>query len=98
MATEIALTTVDNPFNPFTHFEEWYVFDTQKGYNTCSYLARIVETNPLMSEIETAQEERRGMLEIAEININGLYRVVTPENYDSDGNFVYIDRDIPTIE
>lgn len=35
------LTTIDNPFDPFTQFDEWRAYDEQKGYNTCSYLARV---------------------------------------------------------
>ena len=29
------LTTVDNPFNPHTNFDEWYAFDLRMGYDTC---------------------------------------------------------------
>ena len=38
---EVMLTTVDNPFNPFDNFDEWYKIDMQFGYNTCALLARI---------------------------------------------------------
>ena len=31
-----ALTTVDNPYNPFDQFDSWYQFDMDKGYGTCS--------------------------------------------------------------
>ena len=34
MESEYMLTTIDNPFNPFTNFDDWYAFDTSKGYNT----------------------------------------------------------------
>lgn len=36
------LTTNDNPFNPFKEFDSWYMFDMDKGYNSCGYLARIL--------------------------------------------------------
>lgn len=36
------LTTVDNPFDPFENFDEWYKIDMQFGYNTCALLARLV--------------------------------------------------------
>ena len=35
------LTTVDNPFNPFEQFTSWWLFDIEKGYNSCSRLMRI---------------------------------------------------------
>lgn len=38
-----ALTTFDNPFDPFERFSDWFLFDVGKGYNTCSYLARIAK-------------------------------------------------------
>ena len=33
----VAITTFDNPFNPFTQFTEWLLFDKEKGYTTCEY-------------------------------------------------------------
>lgn len=34
------LTTIDNPFDPWTQYEEWLAFDRSKGYNTNEILAR----------------------------------------------------------
>ena len=48
----VALSTKDNPFNPITQFDDWYRFDMDKGYSSCSYLARI--TNPSDSNNETS--------------------------------------------
>lgn len=31
-----AITTFDNPYNPFEQFSNWFLFDVEKGYNTCS--------------------------------------------------------------
>lgn len=44
----VMLTTVDNPFNPFDNFLEWYKIDMQFQYNTCALLARIAP-NPVES-------------------------------------------------
>lgn len=60
---EFALTTSDNPFNPIEKFDEWYEYDEEKGYHTCSYLARIAKISPGLSDtynddiIETAIDE-----------------------------------------
>ena len=35
------LTTYDNPYNPFQDFTKWFLWDTEKGYNSCAYLARV---------------------------------------------------------
>lgn len=47
---EFMLSTSDNPFNPFTQFDEWFAFDISKGYNTLEYLANVAETSEEMSE------------------------------------------------
>lgn len=43
MKKDVMLTTIDNPYNPFTNFDEWWAFDISHGYNTCAYLSRIVD-------------------------------------------------------
>jgi hypothetical protein len=37
---EYWVTTTDNPFDPFTQWEDWYRFDMQNGYNLLGYVAR----------------------------------------------------------
>ena len=74
------LTTTDNPFDPFTQFEEWYVYDTQKGYNTCSYLARIAKTSEELSDSENDSILNQAMQEIVDMNLTGNYIIVTREN------------------
>lgn len=39
--TLVWITTLDNPFNPFTQFDEWKQCDEELGYDTCSKLDRI---------------------------------------------------------
>ena len=51
-----AITTVDNPFNPFTQFDSWYRFDEDKGYHSCAYLARIARTSDSLSSAENQKE------------------------------------------
>lgn len=47
---EVMITTDDNPFDPFTQFDEWYTEDMTRGYNTCGILAAISSTSPALSE------------------------------------------------
>ena len=42
MDEKYRLTTLDNPFNPFTEWDQWYFYDLSKGYNTCERIASIV--------------------------------------------------------
>ena len=70
------LTTIDNPFDPFTQFDEWRTFDEVKGYNTCSYLARIVKRSDELSEADEALAIEQAIDEILKLNILGIYRKV----------------------
>lgn len=39
----VAITTFDNPYDPIEQFRDWYRTDLDFGYNTCSYLSRVVD-------------------------------------------------------
>lgn len=71
------LSTIDNPYNPFIDFDNWYRYDMQKGYNCCAYLSRISNTSEELPENLNEIEIERAIDEICEININGLYIKVT---------------------
>lgn len=64
MNGECMLTTIDNPYNPFEQFESWFLFDTEKGYNSSAYLARIAQLTDDMSEHEKDVEIERAIDEI----------------------------------
>lgn len=70
------LTTVDNPFDPFTQFDDWYAFDVGKNYNTCQYLGRIVRTSDSLSEADQDIAIENAIDEIVRLNILGIYRKV----------------------
>ena len=72
----VMLTTADNPFNPFTEFDEWQRFDESKGYNTCAYLARIVKTSDELSETDQNLAIRSAIDEIVRMNVLGIYKKV----------------------
>ena len=71
-----ALTTFDNPFNPFENFDEWFAFDIQHGYNTCGKLMRIANIENNMSEVEYNNEIERAIDEIIQYDFAELYRKV----------------------
>ena len=72
------LTTIDNPYNPFTQFDEWYAFDEQKGYHTCEYLARIARTSYDLTDSENDIAITRAIDEICRLNVLGIYRKAYP--------------------
>ena len=73
MSKECMLTTIDNPFDPFEQFTSWLMFDVEKGYNSCSYLARIVNLSDDMTQKEMDEEIDRAIDEIITLNPLGIY-------------------------
>ena len=70
---EYMLTTSDNPFNPYTHWDEWYAFDVAAGYHTSAYLARIVRSSDELSESDQSLAIKEAIDEILEYNLTGNY-------------------------
>lgn len=75
------LTTEDNPFDPFTHFDEWRAYDESMGYHTCAYLARVTVTSDEMSDGDQARASEIAIDEAVELNLTG--------------NYVKLSRDVP---
>jgi len=91
---ETALTTIDNPYSPFSQFDDWYSYDTEKGYDCCGYLDRM---KSLMKEDTTylSPEKEDTILDsIIDIIVNsdptGMYVKVqkTNENKEKDYKLV----------
>lgn len=77
MATVSRLTTFDNPYDPFEQFTSWFLFDVEKGYNTCSYLGRIARTSDQFSDEENEAETERAIDEIIKYDFRNIYKKVT---------------------
>nr|DAI86251.1 MAG TPA: hypothetical protein [Caudoviricetes sp.] len=77
MENNCMLTTFDNPFDPFEQFTDWFMFDVEKGYNTCSYLARIAKLTDDMSDQEVNDEIERAIDEIIKYDFMNIYKKVT---------------------
>jgi hypothetical protein len=82
------LSTIDNPFNPFEQFELWFMFDTEKGYNSCSRLARVAKIEDDFTPIEAEIENERAIDSIIENDFTGTYIKVRckPVNAVPDSN------------
>lgn len=73
---EYLLTTYDNPFDPFTQWDEWFAWDQAAGYNTPGYLARIARTSGELSELDQHQAIQQAIDEIVELNVLGIHKKV----------------------
>lgn len=71
---KVAITTFDNPFNPFNDFINWFMFDIEKGYNSCDLLARFAKTSDQFSDEENALEIERAIDEIISFDVCNNYK------------------------
>lgn len=77
METEIMLTTVDNPFNPFDNFDSWLLFDKEKGYDSCERLARLLQITDDMSQVEIERERIRAIDRLIELDFTNTFTRAT---------------------
>lgn len=86
METEVMLTTFDNPFDPFDEFVPWFLFDVEKGYYTCSKLARVARSSEEFSLIEDKLETERAIDEIIDHDFLNIYKKVTRDVVNEENN------------
>ena len=74
MSKQVMLTTIDNPFDPFEQFDSWFLFDVEKGYNSCDYLGRIAKTSEQLSDEENNEEIERAIDEIIKYDFTNTFK------------------------
>ena len=77
---ETFLTTIDNPYDPFDDFNSWFMFDIEKGYNSCGYLGRIAKTSEQLSDEENNFEVERAIDEIIKYDFRNIYKKIKKKN------------------
>jgi len=80
MATTYMLSTKDNPFNPFTEWDEWYMYDVDHGWNSNEILERIATTSSYFTEGENDYEIERAIDKIVAIDPLQMYIKVSKEH------------------
>lgn len=75
------LSTIDNPWNPFTHYAEWYAHDVTAGYHSTALLARVVVSSNELSDYDQELDIIRAIDEIVTENASGMHRKVYPETF-----------------
>ena len=76
MMDENMLTTKDNPYSPVTEFDQWRTWDEAAGYNTLSYLGRVVRSSDELSDADQSLAIEQAIDEI--VANNGDFYVKVP--------------------
>lgn len=79
MTKKVMLTTTDNPHDPFTAYEAWYVYDLASGYNTNGFLARILNDSEQLSDADQDRAITLAIDEIVRENVLGIWKKVEKE-------------------
>lgn len=72
----VALTTIDNPYDPITDFDNWYLYDEQKGYHTSGYLARLIKDSDDVDPAFMDFQKEQAIDEILAMDQSGFYKKV----------------------
>lgn len=73
---KVAITTIDNPFDPIEDFDHWFEFDLEKGYNTCGKLARFTHVDDTMTDEEKINEVERGIDRLIQLDPIDIYKKI----------------------
>lgn len=79
----VALTTIDNPYDPFDEYPQWFAFDEGHGYGTSSFLARILGKVEDLGDAIREEAVEQAVDEIVEFNLLGLWIKVVRETSDT---------------
>lgn len=74
---ELMLSTIDNPFSPKTEYDMWKRWDSENGYNTEEYIARLIN----MEDTYDADDE---------FKLNVLINKVISEILENDDQELYM--------
>lgn len=79
MSRKVAITTLDNPYDPFTQFDEWYAFDEVHCYHSCSLLAQFANTSIDLNVDEVNAKLESAIDRIIELDLFGNYKKIVKE-------------------
>lgn len=70
------ITTIDNPFDPIKDYNKWNQWDIDNGYNTASYLARILQNFKMVDDEYTSQDIREAQQTIIDNDMLNVYKII----------------------
>ena len=84
---EVAITTLDNPYDPFNEFDKWFMWDINHGYYTASYLDHVARNSDEFGEELQARILESAIDEIIEIHGGGIYRKLVRNDHSDDPSY-----------
>lgn len=78
------LSTIDNPYNPFTQWEDWLRYDLTAQHDSCAVLARHCFVSSLLTEEENIAEINRAIDEIVDSDPTKQFIKVYETESDSE--------------
>lgn len=82
MGSDYMVTTMDNEWNPFTHFREWWDTDHARGHNTCEQIDYYCKTSINQDDDVINSDVDFGVDLFFEHNVTGLWYKLYREDGD----------------
>lgn len=76
MSRTVMLTTTDNPYDPFTDYDNWLSYDTEKNHNCCGLLARVAFTSDSHTDDENVAIIEAAIDDIVRYDLTNQYKKV----------------------
>lgn len=80
--SHMMLTTLDNPYDPFKHFDEWWNYDHNHGYYCCEYLSRVAAFSDDLPDADQDEALEEAIREIVLNNPTQMYTIAFEEGYE----------------
>lgn len=81
----IMVTTVDNPVNPFTDFDQWFTTDMHLGHNTCGVLASLSKVSEDLTDALNEEAITNAINIMTSDEFGGIFIKVNKDSYNETG-------------
>lgn len=83
MSKNYWITTIDNEYNPFTHFYEWFNRDRELGYRTCEWINHEVKSSIQLDDDVIDDDVDFGVACFLALNPFGMHYKVYEDEADT---------------
>lgn len=77
----VMITTMDNPYDPFTQWDEWSAFDLSHGYNSWNKVARLAKISDHNTDEDNERAITDAIYRLVDLDPIGEYRACTREEF-----------------